>query len=177
MSRHLKTLIALHSRLEERFDRMEATLSRDDSALFHMAPEVSSWSVASQLHHLAAATGLMLVAVDRIGHKKSPAKEGGSVTTVGKLVLRAGRFPRGKGKAPAPTIPPESITRADLEATIGRSRETWGRTPGVLEIASTSSWRTRHPYFGDFGAEEWLKLAAIHADHHFRIIEDIDKTR
>lgn len=163
-----------HAALETRFDRLTSLLERDDDHLFLRAPAVSGWSVAEQLHHTAAATGRMLAAVERIAQQKPPAADGGKVTVIGRAVLMTGRFPRGKGKAPKGTIPPEQFDRAELERALSRCRGTYDRIPPLFEAAAGSTFRVEHPYFGWLSAEQWLRLAAVHADHHFLIIGDID---
>jgi hypothetical protein len=174
MSRELNKLTALHKDLGDRYGKMDEVLARDDAGLFRSAPEVSGWSVANQLHHLASSTALMLVAVSRIAAQVAPAEATGSITTIGRGVLLSGRFPRGKGKAPKTTVPPEVVSREDLEQALTRSRSKYAGLVDEMDAASKSAWKVAHPYFGMLTATQWLKLAKIHADHHFRIIADID---
>ena len=174
MSRALKKLTAHHETLGQHYAQMDLILAREDADLFRSAPSVSNWSVANQLHHLASATALMLVGVSRIANQASPAEATGSITTIGRGILLSGRFPRGKGKAPKPTVPPDTVSRADLEKALARSRERYHGLEAELEAAAASSWKVAHPYFGMLDAAQWLKLSCVHADHHFRIIADID---
>ena len=170
-------LLSLHAALASRYARLQNELERDDEALFRRVPNVSEWSVAKQLHHTAASTALMLVAVDRIAKQVSPAEENGSINTMGRALLLRGRFPRGRAKAPKISLPPEELTRDELEADMARSRRAYDRTPEILGQAAASGWRTKHPYFGMLDAGQWLKLARIHADHHLAIIDDIDAAK
>jgi hypothetical protein len=174
MASVLQKLTSLHEALGPRYVRMDDVLARLDSELFRCAPSVSNWSVANQLHHLATSTALMLTGVSRIGSQTIPAEASGSVTAIGRAVLMTRRFPRGKGKAPKRTVPPDEVSRADLEKVLARSRRTYERLPAEMEAVAASSWKVAHPFFGMLEASQWMKLAAIHADHHFRIIEDID---
>jgi len=123
MSRHLNELRTLHSKLEAQFHRTQSLLDQEDDALFHSAPGVSGWSVARQLQHIALATGSMLTAVDLIAKKAAPAKDGGAVTMTGKLILKAGRIPRGKGKSPERALPAESTSREDIRTALNRSEQ------------------------------------------------------
>lgn len=174
MSSVLKKVTALYESVGERYARMDTVLAREDPALFRGAPSVSDWTVAYQLHHLATSTALMLVAASRIARQVAPAEATGSIKPIGRGILMAGRIPRGKAKAPKMTTPPEAVSRTDLEQALARSRAKYDGLRDELEAAAASSWKVAHPYFGMMDATQWLKLASIHADHHFRIIEDID---
>lgn len=174
MSRALNKLNVLHESLGQRYGRMNDVLAREDSGLFRGAPSVSTWSVAHQLHHIATSTALMLVAVSRIASQSTPAEAAGSASAIGRSVLLTGRFPRGKGRAPKLTVPPDAVSRADLEHALARSRAKYDALGPQMEAVAASSWKLAHPYFGMLDSSQWLKLANIHADHHFRIIADID---
>ncbi|NNE70420.1 MAG: DUF1569 domain-containing protein [Rhodothermales bacterium] len=167
-------LNSLHQALGERYDRLAGLMHRSEDELQLTVDAISSWSVAEQMHHIASSTALMLAGVMRIAGQVSPAKLEGRISAMGRAVLMSGRFPRGKGKAPARTMPPETVSREELETAVARSRRMYDSVAEVLEKAAVSDWKVEHPYFGMLNAEQWLKLAAIHADHHFRIIEDID---
>ncbi|MFT5141656.1 MAG: hypothetical protein ACI80V_001074 [Rhodothermales bacterium] len=174
MASKIDKLTTLHRKLGRRYDRMQELLDREDDSLFRQAPSVSNWSVANQLHHVATATWLMLVGVDRISKQLSPAAAEGSINTIGRALLLSGRFPRGKAQAPARSQPPDNVTRGDIKKALDRSRDLYERTPDIFQAASASSWRAKHPYFGMLDACQWMKLAVIHADHHFLIVDDID---
>jgi hypothetical protein len=174
MASNIDKLTTLHQKLGRRYDRMEELLHREDDSLFRHDPAVSSWSVANQLHHVATATGLMLVGVDRISKQKSPAAAEGNINAIGRALLLSGRFPRGRAQAPVRSRPPENATRGEIEKSLVRSRSLYEGQPTILQAASASSWRLKHPYFGMLDACQWMKLAVIHADHHFLIIDDID---
>ncbi|MBO6574703.1 MAG: DinB family protein [Rhodothermales bacterium] len=174
MSTTIARLTKLHGELARTYAHMEDLLQREDDSLFKLAPAVSGWSVANQLHHTAGATALMLVAVDRIAKQKSPAQEGGTINAIGRAVLFSRRMPRGRAKAPQRTVPPESFAREDLEVAVARSRRVYDSIPETFELAAPSAWRTEHPYFGWMGPDQWMKLAIVHADHHFAIIREID---
>lgn len=173
-SKSRNKLAELHRDLETRFVTMDEILGRDDSALLRLAPDVSAWSVANQLHHTATATGLMLTGVHRIAAQSTPAQDGGRITTIGRAMLLTRHLPRGRGKAPRATVPPENVDRAELERALTHSRSAYDRLPGLFDDLAVSTWRVEHPYFGWLSANQWLKLAALHADHHFSIIQEID---
>lgn len=174
MPRSADKMTELHQSLGERYAKLQGFLDRSDDELQRLAPSVSQWSVAKQMHHVAAATGLMLTGITRIARKASPAIEEGRINTIGRAVMMTGRLPRGKARAPARTMPPETVSRDLLTAAISRSKATFTSLPEVFEAAAQTGWKVEHPYFGPLDPYQWLKLAALHADHHFRIIEDID---
>ncbi len=155
------------------YDRLAGLLAVDDARLVNVAPSVSGWSVAQHMVHLALANAHMLTAVQRIVARATPAERVGRPTFSGRIVLLMGDFPRGKGEAPARSVPPETVAREDLLSALERSRRILESTALVLPDVEFATWRVKHPVFGWLNARQWLRMLAIHADHHFAIIDDI----
>lgn len=160
-------------KLATEYARMAEALAMDDGRLFARRDDVSGWSVAQHLHHVARSAAMMLVAVERLAAGSPPAAEGGRVSVVGRAVLLSGRMPRGKGRAPERTRPPDEPDRDAVEASVASSRVVFDRIGAVLPDAAGSRFKVAHPYFGPLDAHQWLRVATIHSDHHFRIIDEI----
>lgn len=154
-------------------ERMDRTLTLPDDELFRRAESVSGWSVAEQLYHIAAAAGRMLTAAERTMDREKPAREGGRPSVAGRAVMLAGRIPRGRGRAPSAVHPPDDLRREQLENTIGWCRRVHHRLAGRTDEIATATWRAEHFVFGWLNAIQWLRIVAIHSDHHFLIVDDI----
>ncbi len=148
----------------------------DPATATKRAPEVSAWSVADHLEHIALAETAIL---DRLeaATLETEADEGRDDKTrglnwIGRIALTLGRIPRGRGKAPAPFVPmdvdPASV--ADRYADIERRLEKLSAHLGTL---ASSRRRTRHPVFGHLRPAQWLRFLDVHHRHHARIVEDI----
>ena len=161
------------ARVEAVHDRMERLLAMPDDRLARKADSVSAWSVAQQLVHTALAATTMLIAIDRIVHQAKPAAPSGSITAAGRMVLFAGRFPRGRAQAPERTVPGENPGRIEVTEAIARSRAALARVKGDLPRIADAEWKSQHPVFGWLTAEQWMKAICIHSEHHFSIIDDI----
>jgi len=152
---------------------MHRELERSDEALFRRVPAVSGWSAAEQLYHVAVANGHMLTAVRRIVEQTEPARPSGRPTLVGRAVLLLGDFPRGRAKAPDRSVPPEGLSRETLTASVMRSRRVYEGIEPLLPQVAEATWRVSHPVFGWLDAGQWLRALAVHANHHFAIVDDI----
>ena len=142
-------------------------LAEDDATLVRRAPDVSAWSVGQQLEHLAKANDTCLQAVRALSAQDgAPA---GKPTFAGRMVLRFGRIPRGRGSAPEFTVPGDEPAPDDVRALLAAAEEA---ARGVEPPPKGGPTRT-HPALGEFTAAQWLRFAEIHANHHLRIIRDI----
>lgn len=170
----------VHPEIQSLFDEvvrchghLTGLLAFEDDVLGKHAPAVSGWSVVQQMVHVALANTRMLTAVHRIVARKAPAQSRGWPSLAGRYVLLRGDFPRGRGKAPPGSVPPENVSRKELDRVLDKSRTVLDSTAPLLPVATDATWRVRHHVFGLLNARQWLRLIAIHADHHFAIIDDI----
>ena len=93
---------------------------------------------------------------------------------MGRVVLKTGFIPRGRGKAPRATRPAERDAE-DIEAGMRRLA---GRLDELLEqlpLLEEAGWRTLHPYFGALDISEWMRFMDVHHRHHLKIVRDIRK--
>ena len=163
----------LLSEVARGIDRLERSLDLPDDAMWRRADSVSTWSVAEQLYHIAAAAGRMLTAAERTLDREAPAREDGRPSVVGRAVMLTGRIPRGKGTAPSTVHPPDDLRREQLEHSAHWCRRVYDRLAERPDEIAAATWRAEHFVFGWLDAMQWLRIVAIHTDHHFLIVDDI----
>ncbi len=136
-------------------------------------PEISAWSVAEQLEHLALSDLSILQGLGRL--LTDPASgQPVRLTWTGRLVLALGFIPRGRGRSPRSLRPQAS----EAEALRSMLREASERLAGLRDrLAALAACRTgfRHPYFGILDPRRWLRFVEVHQHHHLKIIRDIRK--
>ena len=87
------------------------------------------------------------------------------------LVLKRGKIPRGKAKAPKVVVPQTTIDKATLITHIKESRNS------LLELKTISKDHYfEHPFFGKIKRNDTIRFLEIHTNHHLKIIEDIIKS-
>ncbi len=156
------------------YDDLEALLAWPDERLFRVNEDVSGWSAAHHLHHVALSNSRMLKAAEAICTGHPMVRPEAALNEVGRRTLAEGRFARGRGKAPANVAPPETVTREDLEKTLARSRKKYAETEALLPELPSRTGGLPHPFMGTLRADEWLRLARIHSGHHLAIIREVD---
>ena len=138
------------------------------------APEVSGWSVAQHLFHIALATDLALRHVRSLLDGK-----GRLVTLEGALgeraaaVLTSERTQRGVAQAPRIVQPgadvnPEFLTNELKGARAGAE----GLRSRASEVLAAPGW-IPHQELGTLNAAQWLRFARLHAHHHLAIAEEV----
>ncbi len=156
-------------------DTMEAMATTwDDARLARTIPAISAWSPAQQIIHTMRATGAMLKAIEFIRLGRGPVTSEGEPNRIGHMVLDAGRMRRGKAASPDRFIPDDAPPREDILASIARCRKRYDGLGDQLGELEGYANRMAHPFLGNLNAMEWLRNASVHAEHHLRIIEDID---
>ncbi len=164
-------LIQAHTALLASLD-VEIEQASDPAVYEASAPRVSGWSVKDHLEHLSIAHGGIIRWIERARDQDPELETGGSPSLVGWIVLLAGAFPRGRGKAPERTLP----TGADAVELADSLRDTRSRVVGLegsLAQLEASNATRNHFAFGDLNAAQWLKFTGIHARHHQKIIRDV----
>ncbi|MDX1565108.1 MAG: DUF1569 domain-containing protein [Phycisphaeraceae bacterium] len=124
---------------------------------------VSMWTVGHHIEHCALAAERMVAAV---AESTPPPK--GRRTAVGLMVLKMGKIPRGRGKAPEPSVPQGALSEAELSTCLDRAEAAIEKAAGL----DPNQW-FRHFAFGTLKRDQAMKLIDIHNRHHLKIIEDI----
>lgn len=87
------------------------------------------------------------------------------------LVLKRGKIPRGKAKAPKVVVPNITIDESSLQTHITQTRNS------ILELETISKDHYfEHPFFGKIKRNDTIRFLEIHTNHHLKIIEDIIKS-
>ena len=131
----------------------------------------SAWTPAEHLDHSVKVTASI---INRLLDREAPRGDGGMSAT-GRIVLAVGRIPRGRGKSPE-RLRGARIGAAELHAGLTKLE---GKIDELeaSHLADTRGAIVPHPRFGDLRPSQALRFAAVHNDHHLRIIEDILRMR
>jgi len=160
-----------HARLLAGLDLMIEQVS-DPVRCEASAPVISKWSVKDHLEHLSIANGTTVKWLERARDGDPELDTGGRPNMVGRVVLLSGAFPRGRGKAPEGTRP-QGTSAAELAERLRRARERVEGLEGSLAQLQASPATRNHFAFGDLNAIQWLQFAALHTEHHQKIIRDM----
>ena len=164
-----------HAGLLASLDR-EIEQASDPDLCEASAPVVSKWSVKDHLEHLSIAHGSIVNWIERARDGDPSLDTGGRPSLVGRIVLRVGAFPRGRGKAPERTLP-QGASAEELAARFRRIREQVEGLEGSLAQLQASRATRNHFVFGDLNATQWLRFTVIHDNHHQKIIRDVLEAR
>ncbi len=165
-----------HAALAALYDAGDAIAAWPDGRLFAVAPEVSAWSPAHHLHHVALANEHIFSDLAKAARAETPDAPEDRINAMGLAILTVGRIPRGRGKAPREVSPPDDLARAGFEAAHARSRSAFEALEPYLDALPALEARMRHPFFGMLNAPQWLRFVLIHTRHHLAIIDDIAET-
>lgn len=133
------------------------------------APAVSAWSVGEHIDHVARAHAGIL----RFFAEPAPEPDATrGITLLGRFVLLTGRIPRGRGKAPAATLPatPDADALRTAVTAVAQRLDALAADPTPCRDRSR---RWMHPVFGGLHRAQWLGFLRIHQAHHAAIIRDI----
>lgn len=143
------------------------TLAAAESQLFTTA-QCSAWCPSEHLDHIVKVSASI---VNRLLQMDAPPTKG--VSALGRIILAVGRIPRGRGNAPE-RLRGARLSAADLHASVAKLEEKLGLLSDV-HLAEKRGPIVPHPRFGGLRPAQALRFAAVHNDHHLRIIEDILK--
>lgn len=163
--------LRLHRRVLAQIDQL-AALADEPAELSRRAPEVSSWSVAQQLEHLALSDRGIVAGIEKI-ERGEIAERGGKINAVGRKVLLSGRIPSGRGQAP-PRSTPQGLDGEQIAAALATVKQRFEELDLARLEASQGTFP--HPYFGHFRAVQWLRFVDLHHVHHQKIIADIRRS-
>ena len=129
-----------------------------------LSEEVSKVDVAWHMDHsLKVINGVI-----KNLHSSDPDEYRKEFNFVRMMVFAVGSMPRGVGKAPASTLPPEEIITEDI---LDQSNEAKLSVESLNSAHSHSHFN--HPVFGLLDLEDSKKFLEIHINHHLAIIRDI----
>lgn len=130
-------------------------------------PAISAWSVGMQIHHALLATSRICEAL--IGSE--PGAKQQSFSLLRSVILLFGKIPRGRGKAPDPSIPSTTVTQEELDTLLKSARTLLKDAEQTFPL----SW-WEHVVFGVMKRDTAIKFIHTHNKHHLSIISDILST-
>ena len=130
---------------------------------------VSGWCPSEHLDHTVKVSASI---VNRLLQLDAPATSG--ISFLGRIIMTIGRIPRGRGKAPE-RLRGVRVTSADLNASLTKLEEKLSLLADA-HLADKRGPIVPHPRFGGLRPNQALRFAAVHNDHHLRIIDDILKS-
>ena len=163
-----------YRQIEAFYAQVAELLAWPDERLFERVPAVSGWSIAQHLEHLARANGRTFKGLRLLAERERPA-ESGRINLAGVAVLYLRHFPRGRAQSPDFAVPPDALSRAELERSLARNRQTLAALAPVLSTLAAVDTRMRHPVLGMLTPPQWLRFVNVHAAHHLRIIHDLSR--
>ncbi|HEX8617000.1 MAG TPA: DinB family protein, partial [Thermoanaerobaculia bacterium] len=152
-------------RVRRQLVEMRRLASLPEAQLFAVT-SVSAWTPSEHLDHsLKVATWIVQRVLD-------PAPERGRpFSFIGLLILWSARIPRGRGKAPE-RVRGARATREELMAAIDSLEAHLARLNASL-LERKRGPIVPHPMFGSLTPPQALRFAAVHTDHHLRIVKDV----
>ncbi len=166
-------ILAEYRGLGEAIDDMDTMGALPDEVLFRRNTGISNWTAAHHLYHVALSDGRMCKAIQAICSGHEMASEEPGLNDIGRKILTAEDMMRGRGKAPGIVVPPEEISRPDLEKTLVRCRSKYVEIEALLPSLPAQTGGIPHPFMGVLGATQWLRLARIHSRHHLAIMREL----
>jgi hypothetical protein len=158
-------------------------LAEIDSALEHAGDDnrcarrhepVSGWSVQQQLEHVLLVDRTILTWLHAVAKGTMGTDGPGTPTFPGRLVMRTGFIPRGRGRAPDYTLP-EGMDLPAIHSGLIEMKGEAEALADALDTLATDRTTRRHPMLGHYTPAQWLRFAHVHHRHHDRIIRDILK--
>ncbi len=134
------------------------------SAADRQAPAVSGWSTGMHIHHC----GLAMIEICQALAASTPPPPPSRLSLAAAFVFHSGRIPRGKGQAPAISVPEVALSTDELVSILDQSEKLVAEA-GDLD---PQNW-FEHFAFGILKRDRALRLIRIHNNHHLRIIQDI----
>ena len=146
--------------MADTLDRLEAFIPEAATS----NPDISAWSVGMQIHHALLGT----IQISQRLIKSTPGERKESFNVPRSIVLRTGKIPRGRGKAPKSSHPDPNITGEELAHLLATARSTLD----AAAQANPASW-WKHFVFGVMHRDTAITFIHVHNRHHLSIIEDI----
>ncbi len=158
-----------HRRVVDQLDAL-LELARDPAALEATDEQVSHWTVAQHLEHLALVDAGILKILEQAEPSTDLAGQGPSPG--GRILLVLGFIPRGRAKAPS-FVEPREVVLDEIEGKVERARQRFADLD--LDRLAGSEPLARHHRFGCLNGTRWLRFVGIHHHHHGKIVRDIQR--
>lgn len=143
-----------------------------EDQLFMIKADVSGWSIASHLHHLARAHGAIPRLIERLKTGRL-GEEGLEGRPEALQLIYDGIILRGR-QSPDISLPDEDLTHEKVIKDFGRMTNATQRLEPVLDELHTYTFSFPHLYYGPLNALEWLRFMGMHTRHHLGIMREIE---
>lgn len=151
-------------KLEHLISQLESNVRNCELTVAH----ISTGSVGWHIEHSLLVLDLVMEALA----KSNPGDYKAKFDIRRSALMLTQKIPRGRIKAPTAVRPTINFNEATLQQHISLTRDRL-RT---IERLSAGKFFT-HPFLGDFKLRPAIKFLMIHTQHHFRIIQDIVKSK
>jgi hypothetical protein len=149
--------------------KFELLINNIESHLQHFQNKnetISQVTIGWHMEHLLK----VLINVTAVIKKSDPSDFKKSFNKIRTIIFLTGKIPRGKGKAPQSVLPSSNITIESLQNSFFEARKSI-----ALLYSLDGDKHFIHPYFGNVKLKGCIKFLAIHSNHHYKIIQDINK--
>ncbi len=143
------------TQIESYFDKIEILNSK-----------VSKASVGWHLDHTLKVINKVCETVS----ESNPLEYNSEFNLKRKIIFALGVFPRGKAKSPKRVLPPEIITKKDLETQLEKAIN---NLESIKELEENKYFT--HPIFKHLNKKQTIKFLGLHTNHHLKIIRDVVK--
>lgn len=103
-------------------------------------------------------------------NKSNPKEYKKEINLVRFFVFLIGFFPRGKVKSPKRVLPPEIITKEEIERQLNLAIKSFSLIDDLEE-----NQYFEHPIFKHLNKKKALKFLKLHTNHHLKIVKDVLK--
>jgi DinB family protein len=150
--------------LRRQVARMRRVLDGSGRDLAATPVRGSSWSAAQQYDHILKVASAVLAVLE----EKNPKVLSRPCSLLGKVILTIGWIPRGRAKSP------EKLVGAAVSVDELRSQLD-ALAAAIERVAAHADQSSRvpivkHPIFGGLNRAQALRLAAVHTEHHLKIV-------
>ena len=153
-------------RVRRQVQELRALAGAPELQLFAESP-LSAWTPSEHADHLVKVTTSI---VNRILQPDAERVDA-PLRMIGRVILTIGRIPRGAGRSPE-RLRGVRVAPAELHAGLTKLEGKLDELTAEL-LADSRGAIVPHPRFGGLKPSQALRFAAVHIDHHLRIIKDI----
>ena len=143
-----------------------------EEKLFAVNEDVSGWSIAKHMHHLAKAHGAIPRLIERLQTGRL-GEEGLKGRPEMLNLIYEGIIIRGR-QSPEMSAPADDLTYETLAKDFGRMTKATQRIEPLLDELHTFTYSFPHLYYGPLNALEWLRFMGMHTRHHLGIMREIE---
>lgn len=156
------------TRIRKQLQRLRDAARVPEGELLRTVPAVSGWSPAEHLDHLGKVTKSILLRLT------APERVDRPLSMMGRVILTLGWIPRGRGTAPE-RLRGTRVSGSEL-LNVFDELETLVEKIDCASLARSRDAVVPHPRFGGLTGAQALRFAAIHIEHHVKIIDEIVRT-